>query len=137
MMAPQQNAAAANPTAGDVELELRRVRAKLEAGCHLLMTQPVYELEAVARFFERLGPIEVPVLAGVLPLMSSRHAAFIHNELAGVEVPDAARARLRGAVRGCTRRRAENERRQWRGRIWPAGSDRPGEGPRRRHGHPR
>lgn len=90
-------AAAANPTAEDVELELGRVRAKLEAGCHLLMTQPVYELGTLARFFERLGPVEVPVLAGVLPLMSSRHAEFIHNELAGVEVPDAVRMRMRTA----------------------------------------
>ncbi len=90
-------AAAANPTAEDVELELRRVRDKLDAGCHLLMTQPVYELSALTRFFERLGPVEVPVLAGVLPLMSSRHAEFIHNELAGVEVPDAVRARMRDA----------------------------------------
>ena len=90
-------AAAANPTAEDEELELSHVHAKLEAGCHLLMTQPVYGLETFARFFERLGPIEVPVLAGVLPLMSSRHAEFIHNELAGVEVPDAIRARIREA----------------------------------------
>jgi homocysteine S-methyltransferase len=90
-------AAAANPTAEDVELELGRVRDKLEAGCHLLMTQPVYELGTLARFFERLGPVEVPVLAGVLPLMSSRHAEFIHNELAGVEVPDAVRTRMRDA----------------------------------------
>jgi len=90
-------AAAANPTAADVELELGRVRAKLEAGCHLLMTQPVYDLGTLARFFERLGPVEVPVLAGVLPLMSSRHAEFIHNELAGVEVPDAVRTRMRDA----------------------------------------
>ncbi len=90
-------AAAANTTAEDIELELSRVRAKLDAGCHMLMTQPVYELATIARFFERLGPVEVPVLAGVLPLMSSRHAEFIHNELAGVEVPDAARERMRAA----------------------------------------
>ena len=90
-------ACAANPTADDVELELRRVRAKLDAGADLLMTQPVYDLATLGLFFERLGPIEVPLLLGILPLMSSRHTEFIHNELAGVVVPEAIRDRMRAA----------------------------------------
>ncbi len=90
-------AAAANPTAEDVDRELSRVRAKVEAGAQLLMTQPVYEVGTLLRFFERLGVDDVPVLAGVLPLMSSRHAEFIHNELAGVDVPAAVRQRMRDA----------------------------------------
>ena len=88
-------ACAANPTADDLDLELRRVREKIDAGAHLLMTQPAYDVDVVRTFFERLGPIEVPVLLGVLPLMSSRHTEFIHNELAGVVVPDAVRERMR------------------------------------------
>ena len=91
-------ACAANPTAGDVETELRRVRAKLEAGADLLMTQPVYDLPTLTSFFERLGPLGgVPVLLGILPLMSSRHTEFIHHELPGVVVPDAVRERMRAA----------------------------------------
>ena len=93
-------AAAANPTAEDLDRELSRVRAKVEAGAHLLMTQPVYEARTLVRFFERLGTDERPVLAGVLPLMSSRHAEFIHNELAGVDVPPAVRRRMRDAGEG-------------------------------------
>ena len=90
-------ACAANPTADDVDLELRRVRAKLDAGGDLLMTQPVYDLATLGDFFERLGPIDVPVLLGILPLMSSRHTEFIHNELAGVVIPPAIRDRMRAA----------------------------------------
>ena len=90
-------ACAANPTAGDVPIELGRVRAKLDAGADLLMTQPVYDLATIEEFFERLGTIDVPVLLGILPLMSSRHAEFIHNELEGVVVPDAIRERMRAA----------------------------------------
>ena len=93
-------ACAANPTASDIDLELRRVREKLDAGADMLMTQPVYERARLDEFFERLGPVDVPVLLGVLPLMSSRHAEFIHNELAGVEVPDAVRERMREAGEG-------------------------------------
>jgi homocysteine S-methyltransferase len=90
-------AGAANPTAEDIAHELDRVRSKLEAGADLLMTQPAYDRRTVEEFFERLGPIDVPVLLGVLPLMSSRHAEFIHNELAGVQVPQAIRERMRAA----------------------------------------
>ena len=90
-------ACAANPTAGDVPIELSRVRAKLDAGADLLMTQPVYDLATIEEFFERLGAIDVPVLLGILPLMSSHHADLIHNELEGVVVPDSIRERMRAA----------------------------------------
>ncbi|MYB43071.1 MAG: bifunctional homocysteine S-methyltransferase/methylenetetrahydrofolate reductase [Chloroflexi bacterium] len=90
-------ACAANPTAGDIPVELGRVRAKLDAGADLLMTQPVYDLATLEEFFERLGTVEAPVLLGILPLMSSRHTEFIHNELEGVIIPDAIRERMRAA----------------------------------------
>ncbi len=90
-------ASAANPTAGDIPVELGRVRAKLDAGTDLLMTQPVYDLATLEQFFERLGAVEAPVLLGILPLMSSRHTEFIHNELEGVIIPDAIRERMRAA----------------------------------------
>ena len=90
-------ACAANPTAGDIPVELGRVRAKLDAGADLLMTQPVYDLATLEEFFERLGTVETPVLLGILPLMSSRHTEFIHNELEGVIIPDAIRERMRAA----------------------------------------
>ena len=90
-------ACAANPTAGDIPVELGRVRAKLDAGADLLMTQPVYDLGTLEEFFERLGTVEAPVLLGILPLMSSRHTEFIHNELEGVIIPDAIRERMRAA----------------------------------------
>ena len=90
-------ASAANPTAGDIPVELGRVRAKLDAGADLLMTQPVYDLATLEEFFERLGTVDVPVLLGILPLMSSRHTEFIHNELEGVIIPDAIRDRMRAA----------------------------------------
>ena len=90
-------ASAANPTAGDIPVELGRVRAKLDAGADLLMTQPVYDLGTLEEFFERLGTVEAPVLLGILPLMSSRHTEFIHNELEGVIIPDAIRERMRAA----------------------------------------
>jgi homocysteine S-methyltransferase len=90
-------ACAANPTADNVDQELDRVSRKLEAGADVLMTQPIYSKDILVSFLERLGRVEVPVLVGILPLQSSRHAEFIHNELAGVFVPDDVRERMRKA----------------------------------------
>jgi methionine synthase / methylenetetrahydrofolate reductase(NADPH) len=88
-------ACAANPTADDVELEIDRVRRKIEAGADVLMTQQIYSAEILESFLERLGPIDIPLLVGIMPLQSHRHTEFIHNELAGVFVPEDVRERMR------------------------------------------
>jgi homocysteine S-methyltransferase len=59
------------------------------------MTQQFYSAASLESFLERLGPITLPVLIGVMPLQSHRHTEFIHNELAGVFVPDDVRERMR------------------------------------------
>jgi methionine synthase / methylenetetrahydrofolate reductase(NADPH) len=89
--------AALNPAAEDPEREIERMHRKIEAGARWLQTQPVYDLAQLERFLERAGGSPVPVLVGVLPLHSSRHAEFLHNEVPGITIPDEARARLREA----------------------------------------
>jgi homocysteine S-methyltransferase len=90
-------ACAANPTADDVELEVDRVRRKIEAGADVLMTQQIYSADILESFLERLGPIDLPVIVGIMPLQSHKHTEFIHNELAGVFVPQEVRERMRRA----------------------------------------
>ena len=89
--------AALNPAADDVEREIDRMHRKVQAGARWLQTQPVYDLEQLDRFLSRAGGAPVPVLVGILPLHSSRHAEFLHNEVPGITVPDAVRARMRQA----------------------------------------
>jgi methionine synthase I (cobalamin-dependent)/5,10-methylenetetrahydrofolate reductase len=87
-----------NPTAEDLDVELERFRRKLEAGAQFVMTQPVYELEAWERFLERLGGRPpVPILIGILPLQSFRHADFLHNEVPGIQVPAWIRSKMHEA----------------------------------------
>jgi homocysteine S-methyltransferase len=89
--------AALNPAADDVDREIDRMHRKIEAGARWLQTQPVYDLEQLERFLARAGGSPVPVLVGILPLHSSRHAEFLHNEVPGITIPDAVRARMRQA----------------------------------------
>lgn len=87
-----------NPTADDLDAEIEYVKRKLEAEPHFVMTQPVYELDCWKRFVDRLrGVTQVPILIGILPLQSFRHADFLHNEVPGITVPDWIRGRMHEA----------------------------------------
>jgi len=89
---------AVNPTADDLELELDRFRQKVDAGAHFAMTQLVFDLEHLERFFERFGgPSPIPVLVGICPIWSYRFAMRLHNELPGIVVPDDLQEAIRDA----------------------------------------
>jgi 5,10-methylenetetrahydrofolate reductase len=88
--------AALDPSAAEPSREMERLIAKAEAGARWCQTQPVYDLEVLEGFFQRTRS-PIPVVVGVLPLHSSRHAEFLHNEVPGITVPDAVRARMREA----------------------------------------
>jgi methionine synthase I (cobalamin-dependent)/5,10-methylenetetrahydrofolate reductase len=89
--------AALDAAAADTGREIERLRRKVEAGARWLQTQPIYDLDVLDRFLERAGGPPVPVVVGVLPLHSSRHAEFLHNEVPGITIPDRVRMRLRDA----------------------------------------
>ena len=94
--------AAVAPNAVDLERECRLLIRKVDAGARFLLSQPVYDVDALRRLrtmFERVAgrPLDVPILAGVLPIHSERHADFLHNEVPGVVIPERARDRLRSA----------------------------------------
>jgi len=86
-----------HPYLTETELELHRLRHKLAAGAQYIMTQPIYELAPLERFYAAFGPVDVPVILGMVPLHSYKHAEYLHNEVPGISIPDEVRARLRDA----------------------------------------
>ena len=79
---------AVNPTADDLDLELRRFEEKLEAGAKYAMTQILFDLSYLEAFFERFGgPSPIPLLVGIWPLRSHQLALRLHNEVPGIVVP--------------------------------------------------
>ncbi len=94
-------AVASDPTRPNLVQEVDRFHQKVSGGAHLTMTQPIFDPRLWQRFYalyeERHGPFPVPVLIGILPLQSHRHASFLHNEVPGITLSEAALARMERA----------------------------------------
>jgi 5,10-methylenetetrahydrofolate reductase len=89
--------AAANPTAASLDAEIKLLHRKVAAGAEFVMTQAVYDIEALDRFLKAASGLKVPILLGVMPLHSLRHAEFLQRELVGIVVPEPVRERVRRA----------------------------------------
>ena len=95
-------ACALDPTAEDLDQEMDRLTAKMGAGADLIMTQPIYGFEQWDRFMQAAAVrwpsgLPRPVLLGILPLHTHRHAEFLHNEVPGITIPDEVRAAMAAA----------------------------------------
>ncbi len=80
---------AVNPVADDLDSEIQRFRAKIEAGAHFAMTQPLFDPAHWHAFLKKLGgPPPIPVLIGIWPLSSYKQALRLNNEVPGIVIPD-------------------------------------------------
>jgi homocysteine S-methyltransferase len=95
---------ALNLGATDLAREARLLQRKVAAGADFILTQPVYDAAIVHRFRRQyadlFGELSVPMLVGVLPLFSERHADFLANEVPGIQIPQPTRERVRRAGSG-------------------------------------
>jgi len=88
---------AVNPTADDVDEELRRFEQKIEAGAQFAITQSQFDFEHIDRFEKLLGGWPVPVLLGVFFVTSYPLVLRLHNEIPGMKVSEDVRERFRVA----------------------------------------
>jgi methylenetetrahydrofolate reductase (NADPH) len=79
--------ATANPAATDFDAEVANTRRKIAAGAQFLQTQALYEASQLLRFLEAVRPEGVAVLVGIIPLKSSKMAAWLNDNVPGVRVP--------------------------------------------------
>jgi methionine synthase / methylenetetrahydrofolate reductase(NADPH) len=86
--------AAFNPNTVKIEVQVNRLRKKIDSGIHFVQTQPVFSIEKVNEVIECTRGINIPFFLGILPLVSSRNAEFLHNEFPGITIPDPIRKRM-------------------------------------------
>jgi homocysteine S-methyltransferase len=88
---------ALNPSAVDLERELKRLYWKVDAGAEFAVTQPVFDPKQFEAFLERTAEFGIPVIAGIWPLVSLGNAEFLANEVPGQHVPNSIIHRMRKA----------------------------------------
>lgn len=86
----------ANPAAIDPEHEFALFLRKIDAGAEYAITQPVFDIDALLRFIDRVRKAghSIPIIAGLYPLLSFKNADFMNRHVPGVSVPPAILSRM-------------------------------------------
>jgi homocysteine S-methyltransferase len=94
--------AALNLCPQDVDNEVKNLHRKIKAGADFFLTQPIYRADdgpkLLAAYEAKHGKLNKPILAGILPLVSAKHASFLHHEVPGVFIPEEARTKIESAT---------------------------------------
>lgn len=86
---------AMHPARPNLEVEIRRVRKKMEQGAEFFLTQPIFTESEAQRLKQIKEETGARILCGIMPLVSLRNALFIKNEMAGIQVDDTTLSRFR------------------------------------------
>ncbi len=90
-------ACAVNAMADNLDVEMTKLEKKIAAGAQVIFTQPIYEMRTLERLLQRIEQWKIPLMLGLLPLRSYKHAEFLHNEIPGMTIPEPIRARMKSA----------------------------------------
>ncbi len=80
--------AALNINARNFHVQLRLAQQKVERGAMAFFTQPVLSEQAIENLKLAKSELKVPILGGILPIVSERNANFINHEIPGISVSD-------------------------------------------------
>lgn len=80
--------AALNINAKNFKIQLGLAKKKVENGAIGFFTQPVLSKEALENLKVAKKELNVPIVGGILPIVSYRNACFINNEIPGINVCD-------------------------------------------------
>ncbi len=87
-----------HPESDGLARAVTHLERKVDAGAQFAVTQPVYDEAGANEIAEAIHHIGIPVIMGILPLRTARHADFLHTKVAGIAVPARLRERMRTAA---------------------------------------
>ncbi|MBF0303203.1 MAG: methylenetetrahydrofolate reductase [Desulfamplus sp.] len=82
------------PESNGLEKEIERLEKKAAAGAMFAVTQPIYDRDMARTISISTGHIDIPIIMGILPLRTFKHAEFLHNRVAGIAVPERLREKM-------------------------------------------
>jgi len=83
-----------HPESDGLKQAVNHLARKIEAGAQFAVTQPVYDAASAEALAEAAGHLAIPLIMGILPLRTARHAEFLHRKVAGISVPRQLRDRM-------------------------------------------
>lgn len=87
-----------HPESDGFERSIARLERKVEAGAQFAVTQPVYDEASARQLATATSHLPIPIILGILPLRTARHAEFLHHRVAGIAVPEPVRQRMHSAA---------------------------------------
>jgi methylenetetrahydrofolate reductase (NADPH) len=82
------------PERDGLKNEIKRLEKKVAAGCRFIVTQPVYDEATAQTLADSCAHLAVPKIMGILPLLSFKHACFLHDRVDGIAVPEPLRREM-------------------------------------------
>lgn len=70
------------------DVEIARVKKKMQAGATFFMSQPVFSEQDISRLKQLKEETGARILYGIMPFVSLRNALFMKNEMTGINVTD-------------------------------------------------
>ncbi|MBG7616938.1 MAG: methylenetetrahydrofolate reductase [Chloroflexi bacterium] len=70
------------------ELQMAKLRKKIAAGAQFIQTQAIYDMDKFEKFMKIAGKLDVPIIAGIIPLKSANMARYMNKNIPGVNVPE-------------------------------------------------
>ena len=92
--------AVVTPVYEPMVLQINKLRQKVDAGARYIQTQGIFELESLKRFLDAVDKagIDVPIMAGIIPLKTAGMARFMNENVPGIAVPQEQIDRLAAAA---------------------------------------
>ncbi|WP_457551715.1 methylenetetrahydrofolate reductase [Desulfobacula sp.] len=80
--------AVVNPNSDPIDLQLMKMRKKIDAGAQFFQTQAVYDVKNFKNFIKKVEKFKCPIQVGVVILKSPQMGKFMNKNVSGIHVPD-------------------------------------------------
>ena len=92
--------AAVTPVYEPIQLQINKLRQKVDAGAKYIQTQGIFDIESLKRFMDLVDKagIKCHIMAGIIPLKGAGMAKFMNENVPGIAVPQDMIDRLAAAA---------------------------------------
>jgi methylenetetrahydrofolate reductase (NADPH) len=88
----------ANPAVRPMYLALIKLNKKVTAGTSFIQTQAVFDADLFNEFMEGIRYLNIPVIAGIIPLRSFMSATFMVENIPGINIPQETLKRMKSSA---------------------------------------